>query len=206
MTRKINNKDDRRVKRTKKSIREAFLSLLEQKDYDQITVTDIIEKADYNRATFYRHYHDKAELVDEIVEQQIELLIEAILQPLKNKKTVNIQSLKPEEITLFNHVMEEIEFYKLWHKFKTIPNVTNKFIDALKHLHSNNIELMTSVENIDKNVYTEFYVYGIVGILFTWIENDFREPPSFMAEQLWNVLSSPPKQLCISIHDDGPQQ
>lgn len=60
MTRKINNKDDRRVKRTKKSIREAFLSLLEQKDYDQITVTDIIEKADYNRATFYRHYHDKA--------------------------------------------------------------------------------------------------------------------------------------------------
>lgn len=202
MTRKNFNQEDRRVRRTRKLIREAFLSLLEQNDYDQITVTDIIKKADYNRATFYRHYSDKEELVNEIIETQIELLIESILQPLKNKNTIPIASLEPKDIKLFEHVMEEIEFYKLWCKLKEIPNFTNKFIDAIKYIHYSNIKLIAPAENIDKNLYTQFYVNGIAGILFSWIENDFKEPPSFMAEQLWCVLSSPPKELFIRVNND----
>src|SRR5699024_12540539 len=48
------NHHDRRVRRTQKLFREAFLELIAEKEYSQITVTEIIKEADYNRATFYR--------------------------------------------------------------------------------------------------------------------------------------------------------
>lgn len=202
MMRKNTNLEDRRVRRTRKLIRKSFLALLEDKDYEQITVTDIIEKADYNRATFYRHYRDKEELVTEIIERQIEILIEAILQPLKNKEMMEIRELKPKDIKIFEHILEEIEFYRLWDKLKTIPNFLINYIDALKYLHFSYIKFVVPHEDIDKNLYTKFYVYGIVGILFSWMENDFREPPSFMAEQLWSVLTSPPNHIYICINKE----
>ena len=50
---------DRRQRKTKLAIFHAFTSLLAQKDYSQITVGEIIEKADVGRATFYAHFETK---------------------------------------------------------------------------------------------------------------------------------------------------
>ena len=58
---------DKRVRRTKLQLKQAFIKLMEEKNYDQITVTDIVNRADYNRATFYRHYNFKEELAEEMI-------------------------------------------------------------------------------------------------------------------------------------------
>lgn len=57
-------KNDPRVIRTKKLILEAFAELIQEKDFKDITVRDITEKATINRATFYAHFTDKYELLD----------------------------------------------------------------------------------------------------------------------------------------------
>ena len=49
---------DRRVKYTKKVIKDTFLSLLEEKDITNISVKELCEVADVNRGTFYRYYED----------------------------------------------------------------------------------------------------------------------------------------------------
>ena len=51
-----NVRQDRRVRRTKRAIRNAFAELLSEKPYEEITVTDITELADINRKTFYNYY------------------------------------------------------------------------------------------------------------------------------------------------------
>ena len=51
-------KTDLRVRRTNKMIIEAFIQLVEEKGYDQITVQDISQRAMINRATVYAHYKD----------------------------------------------------------------------------------------------------------------------------------------------------
>jgi AcrR family transcriptional regulator len=53
------NKLDRRVVRTLKFLREAFLELMQEKQFQQITVQDITDRAMVNRATFYKHFEDK---------------------------------------------------------------------------------------------------------------------------------------------------
>ncbi|GAB7387704.1 TetR/AcrR family transcriptional regulator [Bacillaceae bacterium] len=57
-------KNDPRVLRTRQLLQDAFTSLMNEKDFKNITVRDITEKAKVNRATFYAHFKDKYELLD----------------------------------------------------------------------------------------------------------------------------------------------
>ena len=56
-------KEDRRARRTRQMLRDAFLALLKKKRYEDISVQDIIEWADVARSTFYVHYVDKQDLL-----------------------------------------------------------------------------------------------------------------------------------------------
>ena len=53
--------------RSKRLLREALVALLQEKDYSRITVTELVERADLNRSTFYAHYNDISDLMGEIV-------------------------------------------------------------------------------------------------------------------------------------------
>lgn len=65
-------REDRRVRRTRASIRRAFLDLLDEKSYGQITVTELSEKADINRKTFYAYYSGMDELLRELEQDLME--------------------------------------------------------------------------------------------------------------------------------------
>lgn len=63
--------------RSRKLIRQAFVDLLEEKDFARITVTDIVNRADINRGTFYAHYTDTRAVLEEIENEFIGRLEEA---------------------------------------------------------------------------------------------------------------------------------
>ena len=64
--------EDKRIRRTKKLLRQALTRLMQQKDFQSITVTDVVREADINRGTFYAHYRDVYDLRDEIETGMIE--------------------------------------------------------------------------------------------------------------------------------------
>jgi len=70
------NEADPRVKRTRKLILQAFSELLAEKGFESISVQDVTDKAEINRATFYDHFVDKYELLDywisQVFRQEIE--------------------------------------------------------------------------------------------------------------------------------------
>ena len=67
---------DRRITKTRKAIYNAFLQLLNKKDYETITVQEIIDLADVGRSTFYSHYESKELLLDELCQKLFHHLFE----------------------------------------------------------------------------------------------------------------------------------
>jgi len=187
------NHQDRRVRRTQKQIREAFLLLIEEKEYDQITVTDIITKADYNRTTFYRHYYDKEDLANKIIDRQIELFTEALLHPYRTSKILNIDEISSDEVIIFDHIIKHKDFYRLWDRLKSIPSFSYKYTNAIKKILNEKIEVIGSSNgSINRNLYMQFYGYGLSGLIFNWIGSGFEQPPEYMAQQLTKILKSKP--------------
>lgn len=74
-------KEDRRIQKTKAAISAALFDLLEEKDFDQISINDIADRANVNRGTIYFHYADKFDLLDKIIEDRLEDL-RAVCSPI----------------------------------------------------------------------------------------------------------------------------
>lgn len=77
-------REDPRITRTKETIYAAFISLLENNDYDDITVQNILDKSKINRSTFYKHYLNKDALAKAIIEK---LKTESLIPLLEERFT-----------------------------------------------------------------------------------------------------------------------
>jgi len=102
---------DRRVKRTRRLLRDALLELIVEKGYDAVTVQDITDKADLARATFYLHFKDKEELLFTSMSEIYANLLEN-LEPVEGDAyaEAGVSMANPAD---FEHVAQYAPFYKV---------------------------------------------------------------------------------------------
>ena len=86
--------EDKRVRRTKKLLRQALTRLMLQKDFQSITVTDVVREADVNRGTFYAHYRDVYDLRERIETGMI-ADFRAMLSDLRPSETATLRRSNP---------------------------------------------------------------------------------------------------------------
>lgn len=85
---KVKRTEDRRVKRTKRVLRECLFELLENATIDEITVKELTEKADVNRSTFYFYYKDIGDMMMQIQNDIFEVFEETVIAPQASFVTV----------------------------------------------------------------------------------------------------------------------
>lgn len=191
---------DRRVRRTKRMFRDAFIKLLEKKDYNHITVTDIVEYADYNRATFYLHYKYKEDLAEEVVDSMLNDLIYAFRFPYQKRKHSDLSQIPPSDIILFDYILENRDFFKLWKTSESIPHFQERFIQTMKMLIKEAIIPLKNLDvTMDKDLFVTFQAFGIMGLIVEWIQSGFESPPGYMAAQLIDIIYSYPQEAINSL-------
>ena len=91
-------KEDRRVRRTRESLHKALISLALEKNYDSITVQEVLDRADVGRSTFYTHFQSMDELLS-LGTQELRVTLNAALEEQR-------KSLKPHEnVIAFSRAM-----------------------------------------------------------------------------------------------------
>src|SRR5512145_814901 len=106
-------KVDRRVRRTRKALREAIITLILEKSYEDITIQEITNRADLRRATFYLHYPGgKPELLFDALKETFDDLVRQ-LEPLMQGDVLggktNIQTIR----LMFQHVAGNADLYRI---------------------------------------------------------------------------------------------
>jgi AcrR family transcriptional regulator len=170
----MSERNDRRSQRTRHLLSNALVELIREKDYNTITVSDIIERADVGRSTFYAHYRDK----DDLFVGELDRVIELLSGRIPGQDEIPYFP----SLELFRHVGEEFELYKAL--------VWTPGIDLLiKHLQkslSQRIEQGLQKSGKDYDVPIPILASFIAGSFLTllkwWLENKRIYSPEQMDE------------------------
>ena len=166
----MNTPNNKRKKESQKKIQKVFVQLIQTKEINQISVTEICKKAKINRSTFYANYLDVYDLADKITEQ-IEEEVSFLYQEERETKNNTNDYLK-----LFQHIKDNQIFYKTYFKL----NREKRFM--IKEYDTNLSKIMYNDQYIDYHL--EFFMAGLNAIVRKWLENDCKESPEIINQIL----------------------
>src|SRR5687768_14229800 len=108
------NPEDLRVRRTRKLLQKALLEAASEKGFAHVTVSDITERAMVNRATFYRHYEDKYDLLTKYMEELSGLIEEDDREDyLGNETMQHPDTPPPGMVKVLRHIQANADFYRV---------------------------------------------------------------------------------------------
>lgn len=180
--RRLNN-TDRRVKRTKKALRDALLTLLENKHINQISVTELTNLADVNRATFYFYYTDLLDMLQQIQNESYQAFKEIIDEPTSAISTIEGFTTYCERLILFCQEHETLV------RFITNNDANNQLYKQIRILMLNNIPNSKDVydERNPARYTTNFILTAMVGIVIDWMDEGMKIPAHELAEFCANI-------------------
>ncbi|WP_028776745.1 TetR/AcrR family transcriptional regulator [Shimazuella kribbensis] len=190
---------DRRIIKSKTALKEALLLLMQKKDFNQITITEIVRHADLNRGTFYKHYPFKEELLDEIMDDVIKDLIASYREPYQNVSTFILRDLTASAIKIFHHVEKYANFYVLVVKSNALSGFYKRIGNELKQLALQDLSTYkTEDPDLNRELSASYQSYAILGMIIEWINQGFKYSSTYMAEQLLKIIHLNPVEVKVS--------
>ena len=96
--------EDKRITKTKRSLKDAMIRLLAKEDFEHISITELCRSADVSRITFYAHYSDKYALLDEIFSDMLAVGTEDYYRRQKEKNPTG--SLAAGYVNMMNSILD----------------------------------------------------------------------------------------------------
>jgi AcrR family transcriptional regulator len=156
---------DLRVRRTRALLKSTLVALLRERDYAQVTVADLAERAMINRATFYRHYADLHELVFDCVD---DLLLEVPGVDLGEAFALRPGEALPTVVGYFEHVARHADFYRAMLGERGMPG----FGERLRAGVEAGVTLEFRSPRIEVDVaatVSAFIAHALLGVTRSWL-------------------------------------
>ena len=169
-------KSDARVKYTRMVIRKNFLDLLKEKPISKITVKEICERSEINRATFYKHYQDPFDLFKKLEDE----LLGQHRKMLSEKSYMDITTLY---IDMLNVLKENREQYQILASSHGDHNLYNRiFEDCYQQVFPLIGRKFSNLDNVKQNLLYYYISQGCSGAVSYWFTSGMKESPEEIAE------------------------
>ena len=162
---------DRRVLRTKKNIRQAFLSLLSNKSLTHITVKELSDLADINRKTFYMYYSNIEDILAELEDELVQKLILVFEKELFEKETFDSYSFFEN---LNRTIQEDMELYRILNHSDLLPHLIQRAKNALIEVFFRKYNISADSDNERYILYAEYAASGILSMYTRWFSSDSK--------------------------------
>ena len=178
------NESDRRTRRTRELLIHALLELIETWHYDQISVQDIVERADVGRSTFYAHYENK----DALLMGGFERLLEILVQKIKRDAT---GLLTFETVMLFEHARGHYEIYRtlLWGTgFELLIKDGHTALSEKIETRLRELQFAPGEDPVPLPILACTLAGGLLVLLKWWLDNKMPYPPEHMNEMFQQLV------------------
>ena len=182
---------DKRQQKTLSAIYEAFTKLVNTKDYDEISIQDILDASNVGRSTFYCHFKTKNDLLLRISQDIFDHVFSHSLQEEKSHdfSHENVFDYKHLITHIYYHVLDEKELIKGILSSKG----NNVFMEEFrKHLYVLADSYFNNYPYINKDVplslKKDILVEDFISILKYWVNNNFQETPETLTTYYINVF------------------
>ena len=175
----MEEKLDRRVVRTKQQIRQALIELLSQKSENSISVRELAQKANINRGTFYIHYKDIHDLVEQLVDEGVEKLLGVCH---RHPPAQTPRASYPFLTDLFQTLQSDSQLFTILlgssgsHAYseRVCKTIQDNFLDDL-------LSVFYSADPKQRQVASDFIVAGCLHEALVWLKSGTKETPDEMA-------------------------
>ncbi|HWT75545.1 MAG TPA: TetR/AcrR family transcriptional regulator [Mobilitalea sp.] len=160
--------EDKRVKKTKKTLKQTLITLLDEKPFEQISIKELCDLAEISRITFYTHYSDKYELIEEIFQDMINLGTEDYnrIQSKNNASNNPIIGYCNMLDSIFNLYYDRFDFFRHTIQKKN-PYLAFSFYNyVMKIVETHAVrESKVLIPKYSPRKITSFLCYGLCGFI-----------------------------------------
>jgi AcrR family transcriptional regulator len=165
---------DRRIQKTLQLLEGALTALIAEKEYDDITVQEILDRANVGRSTFYAHFENKDQLLGSLLMHLNERFDEGIRQLSAGEKTLSENS-DHMPLRVLQFVEQNHRLFKAMLVHQGHGAGSRLFHDYLLVLTREHIRLMLQHKRCDTHLLelaTHYYASAFIGALVWWLEED----------------------------------
>ncbi|ARD75300.1 TetR family transcriptional regulator [Staphylococcus xylosus] len=192
--------EDRRVRKTKNAIKQAFIKLLAEKELERITIQDITTLADVNRGTFYLHYEDKYILLSDLEDEILASLADEIGTSKLVMQDSNLEDFaknfsKKILKNIILHIQKDIDFYLVIFKLDRKSQLEDKISELM---YANMVKIISNKQKISGIPIDYFHSYvsgATISFIKHWVQDNNRMEPNIVADHLFKIIFNGPLRL-----------
>lgn len=173
---------DRRIPKTQEALKNAVIELMSEKNFDDITIKDLSDRANVSRGTIYLHYLDKYDLLDKLIENHIE--------ELRKRCNAAADMNFIDALLVWTEYFEDnYSFFAMMLASKGAPYFRNRFLDLIiEELHKELDVTEGRNQGLDPEVVVRFAASAQLGVTEWWFTNDRPITHQALAQQLGTLL------------------
>jgi Transcriptional regulator len=183
--------EDIRIQKSKNSIRFAFIELLKKEGFSKITVKEIISNAKVNRSTFYAHYLDKYDLLEQL-EQDLLHDIQSFMQQAPVEQVLShaadYRSISDYINRMLQYMFENGKVFMLLYGPDGDPAFHRKLNEMVHTIYVEN--QLASNFSIPEDYALSAIIGTITSLISTWIQKEFTESPEELGSIIMEVSSA----------------
>ena len=185
------NKSESKYFATAVRMDEAFLTLLEKKDFDYITVKEICEVAGVNRSTFYLHYETMADLLSESVSHMNEQFLaymkrdsQTFVTKLRDCPLDELYLITPEYLTPYlGYIEQHKRLFRTATENAAVLGMDKSYDRMFCHVFTPILDRY-GIPQEDRRYIMAFYIQGLMAIISEWLKNDCADSIGYVVNMI----------------------
>jgi AcrR family transcriptional regulator len=173
-------KVDPRVRRTRRLLRNALVSLMLEKDFASISIKEITERAEVAYITFFRHFESLDQLLMEILDEGLGELQAHIETLAKQSET---SALEMEGRLIFEYIGQKADLFRILFKSQSVTRIRKKVIQNIAVIFQKSCLPLARLGNPTATaILSNHIATSLLALIEWWLDNKMKPAPTQMGK------------------------